>query len=290
MEENNENTTETSEEQTQVETTGGLTEGLEQKETTNADIPEGLDAEIFDAETRTFKESAVAERLKHLNEQVESYKKQATDMRRKLSKGVDAPAKVEDYDTNYKFEDRYEFLTGDESNNATHVKDVLKSLDNFAFDHGLSVETAKDLKNMYLQYAEEVSIIDGRSDEEKEQARAEFITEQKKLLGDQADTIIKENLKFFKEYGFFNDDEKKALLGAMDKSAVWNSIGLKFRKLFGQNTSADIPVRGVVVSGLADDRTLAREYYDNATTDSRRMEILQQRIDAGRSGGLPMPE
>lgn len=288
MEENQE--TEAEVVQEEIDTTSGLTDGLVEQEKTNADIPEGLDAEIFDAETRTFKESAVVDRLKHLNEQVEDYKKQATDMRRKLSKGVDAPNSVEDYSTNYKPEDRYEFLETDDSNNATHVKDVMKSLDDFAFDHGLSVETAKDLKNMYLKYAEEVQIIDGRSVEEKEQARAEFIEEQKKMLGDQADTIIKENLKFFKEYGFFNDDEKKALLGAMDKSAVWNSIGLKFRKLFGQNTSADIPVRSYVVSGLADDRTLAREYYDNATTDSRRMEILQQRIDAGRSGGLPMPE
>lgn len=276
--------------ETDAETEGGLTEGLTEPTSTNAEIPEGLDAEIFDAKTRTFKESAVVDRLKHLNEQVESYKKQATDMRRKLSKGVDAPNSVEEYSTAYKPEERYVFLEGDESNNATHVKEVLKSLDSFAFEHGLSVETAKDLKNMYLEYAENVQIIDGRSDEEKEQARADFISEQKKLLGDDADTIIKENLKFFKEYGFFNDDEKKVLLSAMDKSAVWNGIGLKFRKLFGQNTSADIPVRGVAVSGLADDKALAREYYDNATTDSRRWEIIQQRTDAGRSGGLPMPE
>ena len=244
----------------EIETEGGLTEGLTETQTPNADIPEGLDAEIFDAETRTFKEAAVVDRLKHLNEQVESFKKQASDMRRKLSKGVDAPEKVEDYDTSFKFDERYEFVKDDESNAGKHVKEVMKSLDDFAFEHGLSVETAKDLKNMYLKYAEEVSIIDGRSDEEKEQARAEFINEQKKMLGDGADTIIKE------------------------------SIGLKFRKLFGQSTSADIPVRGFAVSGLADDKALAREYYDNATSDQRRLEILQQRIDAGRTGGLPMPE
>lgn len=282
--------TETQEIQETQTTEGGLTEGLTETQTTNADIPEGFDEEIFDAETRTLKESAVQERLKSLNEQVESYKKQANDMRRKLSKGVDAPDKIEDYDTGYKFDERYEFLEGDESNNATHVKDVLKALNDFAFNHGLSVETTKDLKDMYLKYAEEVQIIDGRTDEEKEEARVNFINEQKKLLGDGADTIIKENLKFFKEYGFFNDDEKKALLGAMDKSAVWNSIGYKMRKLFGQNSSADIPIRHGVISGLADDVTLAREYYNDATSDARRMEILQQRIDAGRQGRLPMPE
>lgn len=273
-----------------VETTGGLTEGLTEEKTPNADIPEGFDAEIFDAETRTLKEAAVADRLKHLNEQVENYKKQATDMRRKLSKGVDAPETIDAYESGYKPEERYEFLDTDDSENATHVKEVMKSLDQFAFDHGLSVETAKDLKNMYLKYAEDVQIIDGRSDEEKEQSRIAFINEQKKMLGDGADTIIKENLKFFKEYGFFNDDEKKELLSAMDKSAVWNSIGYKMRKLFGQNSSADIPVRGVAVSGLADDVTLAREYNDPKTTDARRWEIIQQRVDAGRQGGLPMPD
>ena len=287
--EETENLNET-EEQSDVEVTGGLTEGLEETPTPNADIPEGFDAEIFDAETRTLKQAAVADRLKHLNEQVESYKKQATDMRRKLSKGVDAPDSVDAYETSYKPEERYEFLDTDDSNEANHVKDVLKELDQFAFDHGLPVDTAKDLKNMYLKYAEDVQIIDGRSAEEKEAARVQFINEQKKLLGDGADTIIKENLKFFKEYGFFNDDEKKELLGAMDKSAVWNSIGYKMRKLFGQNSSADIPVRGVAVSGLADDMTLAREYNDPKTTDARRWEIIQQRADAGRAGGLPMPE
>lgn len=273
----------------EVETTGGLTEGLTEEKLPNADIPEGFDAEIFDAETRTLKEPAVQERLKHLNEQIENYKKQANDMRRKLSKGVDAPDNVEAYQTGYKPEERYEFLDTDDSANATHVKEVMKEIDQFAFDHGLPVDTAKDLKNLYLKYAEDVQIIDGRSLEEKEQARAQFIAEQKKMLGDGADTIIKENLKFFKEYGFFSDDEKKELLSAMDKSAVWNSIGYKMRKLFGQNTSADIPVRGVAVSGLADDATLAREYHDPKTTDARRWEILQQRVDAGRQGSLPMP-
>jgi hypothetical protein len=275
------------------EQTGGLTENLssDKSEPQNADIPEGLDAEIFDAETRTLKEAAVVERLKSLNTQLDNAKKQANDMRRKLSKGVSAPEKIEEYAASYKPEEKFEFLNTDESDGAKHAKDVLGVLDDFAFNHGLSLETAKDLKNLYLQYASDVQIIDGRSAEEKEAAKAEFVASQKKLLGDNADTIIKENVKFFKEYGVFNEAERKALLKAMDQSAEWNTIGYKIRKLFGQSSSADIPVRGgVIVSGLADDKTLAKEYYANTTSDARRMEILQQRIDNGRSGGLPMPE
>lgn len=281
---------ETITEETQTPTTGGLTEGLSEQETKSG-IPEGLDAELFDEETMTLKQPEVIERLKSLNEQVSSYKKQANDMRKKLSKGVDSPDKVEDYQTGYKFDDKYQFLTEDEdSTPSKHINGVLDTLNNFAFEHGLSLETAKDLKDLYLKYAEDVQIIDTRTAEEKERDRVAFIQEQKKMLGEDADEIIKDNLKFFKEYAIFNEEEKKELLNAMDKSAAWNSIGYKIRKLFGQSTSADIPVRGVMLNGLADDYTLAKEYYDSNTTDSRRLEILQQRVNAGRTSKLPMPQ
>lgn len=278
----------------QTEETGGLTDNLReetpQPSDGNAAIPEGLDAEIFDPETRTLKEAAVVDRLKDLNKQLESAKKQANDMRRKLSKGVSAPDKKEEYAENWQPDERYGFLKDDDSDNAKHVRSVVDTLDDFAYQHGLSVETAKDLKDLYLQYAEDVKIIDARDDEQKSADRAAFIAEQKKLLGDNAEAIIRDNYKFFKNYEVFDDEEKKALLAAMDKSAAWNSIGYKIRKLFGQTGSADIPVRGSLIQGLADDRTLAREYYAEDTTMQRRMEILQQRIDAGRQGSLPAPE
>ena len=278
-------------EQKASETTDGLLpENDKPAEPTNAPIPEGLDDEIFDAETRTFKEDKVVERLKQNKADVEKWKKQANDMRRKLSKGVDAPEKVEEYSTNYVPDERYEFIMDDnETVEGKHIHAVLGDLDKFAFEHGLSVETAKDLKNLYMKYAEDVKIIDGRSEEEKAQAKAEYIASQKKLLGDNAEQILKENKKFTEEYGLWSNDERQYLLGEMNKSAVANSVWQKVRKLFGQNTSDDIPVRGVSVSGLADDRTLADEYYRDTTSDARRMEILQMRIDAGRTGGLPSP-
>lgn len=269
----------------------GLLPEEETKPEENAPIPEGLDEEIFDVETRTLKESAVVERLKKNTEEIGRWKKQANDMRRKLSKGVDAPEDVKEYAEKYVPEERYEFALDDkETEVGKHIHGVLDSLDKFAFEHGMSVETAKDLKNMYLKYAEDVQIIDGRSEEEKEQARAEYIAEQKKLLGDNANEIIKQNARFARDYGLWSEDEKNWLLSQMDKSAVANSFVNKVRKLFGQNTSEDIPVRGVSVSGLADDKTLAKEYYADGTTDARKMQILQMRIDAGRTGGLPMPE
>lgn len=270
---------------------GGLVEKEEeQKEEGFAPIPDGLDDEIFDSETRTLKEDKVVERLKQNQTDIERWKKQANDMRRKLSKGVDAPEKIEDYSEQFVPDERYEFVLSDnETDNGKHVNQVLGILDEFAFDHGLSLETAKDLKNLYLRYTEDVRITDARSEEEKARDKAEYIESQKKLLGEDAGKIISDNVKFFKEYGFFNDAEKKELLSAMDKNATWNSIGYKIRRLFGQNPSNDIPVRGVSVSGLADDEALAKEYYADGTSDARRMQILQQRVDAGRTGGLPMP-
>lgn len=277
---------ETHEEGGLVDTTGQTTETVG-----DLPIPEGLDSDIFDAETRTLKESAVVERLKQNQEDINRWKKQANDMRRKLSKGVDAPEDVKEYAEQFVPEERYEFIIGEtETDAGKHVNQVLEILDGFAFEHGLSIETAKDLKNLYLRYTEDVKITDARTEEQKAEEKAGFILEQKKLLGENAEKIISDNVKFFKEYGFFNDSEKKELLSAMDKSAVWNSIGHKIRTLFGQNPSNDIPVRGVNVSGLADDATLAKEYYSTSTSDTRRMQILQARIDAGRSGGLPMPD
>lgn len=282
----------TTEEPTQEPNTteGGLVEKEEEpKEEGFAPIPEGLDDEIFDAETRTLKEDKVVERLKQNQTDIERWKKQANDMRRKLSKGVDAPENIEDYAEQFVPNERYEFLVGDtETDVGKHINEVLSLLDKFAYSHGLSVETAKDLKNMYLGYTEDVKISDPRTEDEKAQDRASYIAEQKNKLGENAETIIRDNVKFFREYGIFSDEEKKELLYAMDKSATWNSIGMKIRKLFGQNTSTDIPVKSSLVSGLADDETLAKEYYDEKTSDARRMQILQSRIDAGRTGRLPM--
>lgn len=256
----------------------------------NAPIPEGLDEELFDAETRTLKESAVVERLKKDTEDIARWKKQANDMRRKLSKGVDIPDKQEEYAEGYVPEEKYEyFLEEKESPVGKYLEEGMKAIEKTAYDTGMSKAQANAIKDLFLRNAENTQILDTRTEEEKEKARAEYLQEQKALLGEDAEQIIKQNVRFTKDYGLWSEDEKKWMLGQMDKSAVANSVINKVRKLFDGNTSEDIPVRGVSVSGLADDRTLATEYYDEKTSDARRMQILQQRIDAGRSGGLPMP-
>lgn len=262
-----------------------------EKKDPNAAIPDGLDEEIFDKETRTLKEAAVVDRLKANNVEIERWKKQANDMRRKLSKGVDAPEKVEDYATDFMPEERFDSIMSDmESVAGKHVHQVLDELDKFAFNHGLSKETAKDLKNMYLNYTETVKIVDTRSDEQKAKDQELYFADQKKILGENANQIIKDNVRFAKEYAMWSDAEREWMLSQMDSNGVANGFFQKIRKLHAQGTSSDIPVRGVSSSGLADDRTLAAEYYKTTTSDQRRQEILQQRRDAGRENRLPMPE
>lgn len=268
-----------------VEQEGMINETQEESQPEFAPIPEGLDEEIFDTETRTLKEDKVVERLKELNDKVASANKQRDDMRRKLSKGVTPLDSIEAYGEGYT-NDRYDFiLTDEESEVGKGAKDILKIFDEYSYNHGLSKEASKDLKNLVLAGLEDLGHLDARSEEEKETDHKNFIAEQKKLLGDDAEKIIADNVKFFKSYGFFSEDEKKALLSAMNTDARWNSIGRKIRVLFGQASSEDIPTHGVS-DGLADDHTLSVEYNDPKTSDARRFQILQQRIDAGR-GGLP---
>ncbi len=270
-------------------TKASMTDGLEDKKKEEySSVPEGIDKELFDEESRTLKVDAVREALKKKDADIENYKKQATDMRRKLSKGVDIPKDIKDYAEKYVPDDRYiNFVEDKESEVGKHISDVMGALDNFAFNHGLSIETTKDFKDLVLSYMEDVKILDTRSDEEKAADDAKFLKEQKEILGDNADQIIKDNLNFFKNYGIFNDDEKKLLMSSMGKNAAWNTIGFKIRKLFGQNTTADIPNGGVAIGGLPDDVTLAKEYNAATTSPQRRMQILQQRIDSGRTGKLP---
>ena len=259
-----------------------------QEPTGDAPIPEGLDADIFDTETRTLKESAVIERLKQNQTDIERYKKQANDMRRKLGKGRDIPEKLEEYAEGYMPEERYEQLFEDEGHIGDYIRNRMSSIEEIAYEHGLTKTQTNAFKDAFLRELELLKAIDCRTVEEKERDRINYIQEQKGFLGDNADNIINENKKFYTEYGFFSNLEKEYIQGEIKKSGAANSVYMKFRRLFGENTSHDIPTRGVAVSGLADDETLAREYYDNKTSDTRRMQILQQRIDAGRSGGLPL--
>ena len=265
---------------------GDMTDGIVENNEGKDVIPEGFDADIFDTETMTLKQDKVAERLKSLKEESEKYKKQAVDMRRKLSKGVDTPATKEEYAEGYALDSKYdEALADKDSPVSKYVDASLKNFDNIAMENGFTLQQANIVKDLFMKVMEEVSIIDTRSDEVKEAERAKFIEQQRKLLGDDADKIIRQNADWVANYNFFDKGEKQVLSDMIKGSATGNMIVAKIRKLFGQN-EIEIPAT-VSADGLADDVTLAKEYNRPDTTPQRRQEIIKQRIAAGRTGNLP---
>ena len=264
-----------------------MTDGVVEENTPQNVIPEGFDEEIFDTESMTLKQDKVAERLKQQKSDIEKYQKQALDMRRKLSKGVDTPENVEGYKEGYVLNEKYDSALADpESDISKYVNKSMENFDKIAMDNGFTVQQANVVKDLFMQVLEDVSLVDTRSDEVKEQAKQKFLAEQRKILGDNADTIIKENASFIANYGFFDSAEKKVLQNLIKTDATGNLIVQKIRDLFGQN-KIDIPVRANA-EGLADDYSLAKEYYDPNTSSQRRIEIIKQREAAGRSGNLPL--
>ena len=263
--------------------TDGVVDNTEGK--TKSIIPEGFDEDIFDTETMTLKQDKVAERLKNQVGEIEKYKKQAMDMRRKLSKGVDTPATKEEYADGYAFDSKYDIAMSEDTPVSQYVNGSMKYIDEVAMDNGFTLQQANLVKDMFMKVMEDVQLIDTRSEEQKQEARAKFIAEQKEKLGEHAETIIRQNAEWVANYNFFDKGEKQVLNDLVKNSATGNMIVAKIRKLFGQN-NIEIPAT-VSVDGLADDVTLAKEYNDPKTTNERRIEIIKQRTAAGRTNKLP---
>ncbi len=249
-------------------------------------VPEGIDEELWDKEKGALKQDAVLERLSSKDKEIENFKKQALDMRRKISKGIETPDSAEKYAELYTADEKYNAILSDtESNAGKYINASMKNIDKIAFDNGMTKEQANAMKNAFLQVMEEVSIIDTRTDEQKASDKAQYIKEQKAILGDKAEEIIKENVEFCKNYGVFDNEEKKFLLESAGQSAVANKVIAKIRELFGEKVS-NIP--SVSADNLPSDMELAKEYNRPETSDARRMEIIQQRINAGRTDPLPV--
>ena len=242
-------------------------------------IPEGFDEELYDVETQSLRMDKVKQRFDNDAKEIENYKKQALDMRRKLSKGVDVPDSVDKYefipDTKY---DKY--TLNEESLEGKHINEVFGKLNQFCLDNGLSLEVSKKLKEMALDYMEEVHILDTRSEEEVKKDKSAELEKQRKLLGDNAADIIKENVEFYKSYGFFDKDEREYIMSQLGTSGQANKIYNKFMKLFNTTSSVDIPQTSNVDASI---EALKNEYYDEKTTDKRREQIIRKAAEEGWS-------
>ena len=257
-----------------------LTDGMdtgEQEETETPAIPEGFDENLYDVETQSLRMDKVKERLDNDAKEIENFKKQALDMRRKLSKGVEVPDSVEKYE--YVPDQKYDkYVLNEDSLEGQHIKEVMGVLSQFCLDNGLSLEASKNLKSLALGYMEDVHILDTRSEEEIKKAKSEELEKQRKILGDDAEKIIKENVDFYKSYGFFDKDEREYILSQLGVSGQANKIYNKFMKLFNTTSSIDIPQTSNVDSSI---EALKNEYYDEKTSDRRREQIIRKAAEEG---------
>lgn len=243
------------------------------------EIPEGFDDTLFDTKAKTLKVDAVREKLNALNAEIESEKKQKLDMRRKLSKGVDVPSRIEEYTEGYALNEKYTPFLENEAIKG-HISEVMGNIDKFASERGMRLDDTNALKDFALSYMESVSILEG---EESKQANFEKVIEKtKEILGDDADNIVRDNDKFYANYGMFKDS-KDWILDQSKSNPQANKFFYQVRSLL-KGDSMDIPTTNVVSSNLPSDSELKREYL--GASDERRVEIIKQRIASGRFGSF----
>lgn len=265
---------------------GNMTDGLMDDEGQKLVVPEGVDPELWDESTMTFKKDAVLERLKSKDAEIEKYKKQSLDMRRKLSKGVETPEKIEDYAADYVFDEKYDSTLADkDSDISKYVNNAMNEINKLAVENGFTLQQAKIVKDKFMQVMEDVSLIDTRSDDEKAKSRATYIQEQKKLLGDDADNIIKSNAKWVANYNFFEGPAKEFLSKALQDSAAGNLVVYQIRQLLRDKTTVNNSIPTMPASdGLPSDVEYRKEWKE--ATPERRMKIIQERMAAGREEDL----
>ena len=246
--------------------------------------PEGFDAEMFDENHALKPDSVKAKFDAHAAEKA-NLEKQVADMRKKVS-NKDALATAEEYSKGYKNEEFTKFAEG-EDEKAAFLKETLGNVDKIAKENGLSFAQANAVKEGLFGLMKDLGVVDTRTAEEAAAAQLEL---QKGILGDDAEKIVKENTDWVKNYGLFSDKEKEMLvLAAEQGNPLINSVLHKFKALFGKSSSADIPPSNIANNdGLPTDTVLAQEYVNPNTSDARKMEILQQRAAAGRTGKLPI--
>jgi hypothetical protein len=240
-------------------------------------IPEGFDDTLYDVDTKSLRIDEVKKRFDADKKEIENYKKQALDMRRKLSKGADIPDSVDKYE--YTPDAKYDkYLLDEESIEGKHIKEVMDSLSQFSHDNGLTLEASKNLKEFALKYMENVQILDTRDEEQIKQAQKQNIERQREILGANAGDIIKDNVEFFKDRGFFNNEERKWIMAQLSNSGHANNIFRKVREYMNTGVSYDIPQTNNEISNIED---LRNEYINPNTSDARREQIISKSMREG---------
>jgi hypothetical protein len=257
-----------------------------------AEYPEGFDAKTFNMQTGEIKKDGVLERFQELTKNAEDFEKQSKDMRKIISKGKafeDAQEYINKYNAPEGLEKYYD---RDNADNAD-ITEVIDTLANGAKQQGLNEEQFNFVLDNMNNAMVKAGVFDPRTSEQVQLDTQDWIAEENKKLSDnplQAKAIVDANVQFVKDNNIFSDAEKEVLVSKLlDSGAIGVSAMNKIRTLFG-GKGQDIPTVELRDTGLASDASLAEEFYNSTTPGSRRQEIVKQREEAGRFGGLPLPQ
>lgn len=249
--------------------------------------PDGMEAELYDNGTLSVEK--VKNRIDALKAEAETARTNEGNMRKKLSTKGTVPEKLEDYGEGYEPAEEYKQFYENEDYKEG-LAENLKAIDKLAFENGMTKDQCKAVKDAFNQLIVENGIVEDKATFEARQQ--EYIKTEMQKLGSNAVEVITRNVEFVNNDNRFNEAEKELLLDFMDtKGAAAVNIVNKMRLGHGGEYAGDniIPAAGAS-GGLSSDAELAREYYAKDTSQSRRQEIMMQRIEAGRTGRLPQPD
>ena len=218
--------------------------------------------------------------------EAENFQKQATDMRRILSKGKDAPETVEAYFEGFK--SSHEGFNGLIESGDENAKGLLDTLGKVYKDLGITKGQSETLTNMMANVVSEMGLIQDpakaealKAEQEKaeQETKAKFVQEQYEILGDNAQDQIDSAVKTIMNAGFIDKASKEMLVN----NGI-NTLGAPLIKMINQfaqrTTSNDIP--NSIADTLPSNAILEAEYNKSDTSAKRRMEIIQQVKSAGR--------
>ena len=152
-----------------------LTEGMDTsipgdnstEETTENEvsIPEGFDDTLYDVDTKSLRIDEVKKRFDADKKEIENYKKQALDMRRKLSKGADIPDIIERFHNLNKENER----TRKDKSFFVPVKEIRDN------DYDLTINKYKEVERPPVNYRSSTEIL---ADIKKQRKETDSILEE----------------------------------------------------------------------------------------------------------------
>lgn len=252
--------------------TVNITGEVEPETNTTVSKPDNIDASLWDEKAGVLKSDEVIKTL-------ETQAKQIKDFRRIISKGTNAPEKVDDYafepskdieEMNFKFDDK--------------VMDELKGI---AFKNAMSLTQFNNFINGYLETLKSNGLIENpKSEEEIKKESEEFRSNEMKKLGSNPTLIIDGVANFINtqwKNGSLSETEKEILVNFADQNADNILVLNKIRLMTGEK---EVPVISATNDGLPSDEQIAKEW--STYTNEQQMQIMDKRIKAGRNPQLPV--